>query len=99
MVAAEKGLEPLAQAMKELEEKPLREKAAEFIIQNEENPELSVASVEEALQGAMDIIAEQVSQESENRAAVKAFYIKDGRILVKAAENKVDSEEAKKAST
>jgi uncharacterized protein len=93
MMAIEKGLEPLAEAMKELEEKPLLEKAAEFIVINEEKPELSVNSVEEALQGAMDIIAEQISQESENRADVKSFYLKDGRIIVKAAEKEgVDSE-------
>ncbi|MCL2879378.1 MAG: RNA-binding transcriptional accessory protein, partial [Treponema sp.] len=99
MAAAEKGLMPLADAMKELEEKALREKALEFIVVNDEKPELSVATADDALQGAMDIIAEQVSQDSENRAAVKSFYLKDGKIIVKAAEKEgVDSEEAKKTS-
>ncbi|MCL2834798.1 MAG: RNA-binding transcriptional accessory protein [Treponema sp.] len=99
MAAAEKGLLPLATAMKELEEKPLREKAQEFIIINAEKPELSVASADEALQGAMDIIAEQVSQDTENRASVKSFYIKDGRIIVKAVVKEgVDAEEARKTS-
>jgi len=100
MAAAEKGLAPLAVFMKELEEKPLLEKAAGFIVVNEEKPELSVAGVNEVLQGAMDIIAEQVSQETANRAAIKAFYHKDGRIIVKAAVKEgVDAEEAKKTST
>ncbi|GHU01918.1 tex protein [Spirochaetia bacterium] len=99
MIAAEKGLEPLAEAMKTLPEKLLREKAAEFIRDDAENAALSVATVDDALQGAMDIIAEEVSQQSENRAAVKSFYQKDGRIIVKAAEKAgVDSEEAKKTS-
>ena len=85
MLACERGLEPLAAAMRELEEKPLLAKAAEFIRPPEglDNPELAVPAVEDALQGAMDIIAEAVSQAPENRARIKAFYVKDGRIIVK----------------
>ena len=99
MAAMEKGLAPLAQAMKELEEEALRKKALEFIITNEEKPELSVANADEALQGAMDIIAEQISQDSENRAAVKSFFLKDGKVIVKASKEGAVSEEAKKTST
>ncbi|MDR0878345.1 MAG: helix-hairpin-helix domain-containing protein [Treponema sp.] len=100
MIAAEKGLEPLADAMTELEAAPLLVKAAEFIKEDPEKPELSVASVEDALQGAMDIIAERISQESENRASIKSFYRKDGRIIVKASEKPgKGDEEAKKTST
>jgi uncharacterized protein len=95
MIAAEKGLEPLAEAMTELEAEPLLVRAAEFVTVNAENPELSVASAEEALQGAMDIIAERIAQDPENRAAVKSFYLGDGRIIVKGA----GDEEAKKIST
>jgi uncharacterized protein len=100
MLAVERGLEPLADAMVILEEAPLREKARDFIVENSENPGLSVANVEEALQGAMDIIAERMSQDTENRASVKAFYIKDGRIIVKASQKPgAGDEEAKKTST
>jgi len=100
MMAAERGLEPLAQAMKTMEEGPLREKAAEFLREDPEKPELSVASVDAALQGAMDIIAEEVSQDTENRSAVKSFYLKDGNIIVKASGKEgVGDEEAKKTST
>ncbi|MDR3145194.1 MAG: helix-hairpin-helix domain-containing protein, partial [Treponema sp.] len=95
MIAAEKGLEPLAEAMTELETAALLAKAAEFVREDSEHPELSVASVEDALQGAMDIIAERVSQDPENRAAVKSFYRTDGRIIVKG----IGDEEAKKTST
>jgi len=101
MIAAEKGLSPLADAMRELEAAPLLTKAAEFVPPAGADiaPELVVATVEDALQGAMDIIAEAVSQEPENRARIKAFYIKDGKIIVKGSgkEGKGD-EEAKKTS-
>ena len=105
MLAAEKGLGPLAQAMKELDAPALTAKAAEFIVPEgdpriAEHPELAVATVEDALQGAMDIIAEEVSQENSNRAEVKKFYLADGKIIVKGSgkEGKGD-EEAKKTST
>ncbi|MDR2792549.1 MAG: RNA-binding transcriptional accessory protein [Treponema sp.] len=99
MAAVEKGLEPLADAMLELETERLVAKAAEFVKNDADHPELIVASVEDALQGAMDIIAERVSQEPENRAAVKAFYIADGTIIVKASQKPgVGDEDAKKTS-
>jgi len=102
MIAVEKGLEPLAQAMRELEADPLVAKAAEFVTadpESLENPALVVANVEDALQGAMDIIAEATSQDPENRAHIKSFYVKDGRVIVKGSgkEGKGD-EEAKKTS-
>ncbi len=95
MIAQEKGLEPLAEAMLELDGETIRTKAADFIIENTENPELSVATAEDALQGAMDILAERVSQNPENRADIKKFYLSDGRIIVKG----IGDEEAKKTST
>jgi uncharacterized protein len=101
MIAVEKGLQPLADAMQELEAAPLLEKAAEFVTpaNAEIAAELVVATTEDALQGAMDIIAEAVSQEPKNRALIKSFYIKDGRIIVKGSgiAGKGD-EEAKKTS-
>jgi uncharacterized protein len=99
MAAAEKGLEPLAEAMLEMETGALRARAADFLTppgaEDPEHPELTVASVEDALQGAMDILAERVSQESENRGAVKRFYLADGRVICKGK----GDEEAKKTST
>ena len=104
MLAAEKGLGPLAEAMKELEAPALVTMAAEFIVPEGdpriiEHPELAVPTAEDALQGAMDIIAEEISQSSENRAAVKSFYLADGKIIVKGSgvSGKGD-EEAKKTS-
>jgi uncharacterized protein len=101
MLAVEKGLEPLAEAMRELEAGPLMAKAAEFVrpAADPEHPELAVATVEDALQGAMDIIAEAVSQEPENRALIKSFYLKDGRIIVKGSgKSGKGDEEAQKTS-
>ncbi|MDR2194173.1 MAG: RNA-binding transcriptional accessory protein [Treponema sp.] len=99
MAAVEKGLEPLAEAMRELETERLVAKAAEFVREDAEHPELSVASVADALQGAMDIIAEQTAQTPEHRAAVKAFYHADGVLIVKASQKPgVGDDEAKKTS-
>jgi uncharacterized protein len=94
MIAEERGLAPLADAMQILETDALREKAKEFIVENTEHPELSVANVDDALQGAMDIIAERVAQDTKNRASVKRFYGADGKIIVKG----VGTEEDKKTS-
>ncbi|MDR3301452.1 MAG: RNA-binding transcriptional accessory protein [Spirochaetaceae bacterium] len=94
MIAEERGLVPLADAMQILEAEALREKASEFIVENTENPELSVASLDDALQGAMDIIAERIAQDTENRARVKKFYEADGKIIVKG----VGTDEDKKTS-
>ncbi|MCL2880484.1 MAG: helix-hairpin-helix domain-containing protein, partial [Treponema sp.] len=99
MLAIEKGLEGLAQAMRELETEPLRALAAKFVkpLDGLEPPELSVASVDDALQGAMDIIAEAVYRDPENRAQIKAFYLKDGKISAKGSgvEGKGDAEAQK----
>ncbi|MDR1373886.1 MAG: RNA-binding transcriptional accessory protein, partial [Treponema sp.] len=107
MLAVERGLEPLAEAMLVLEEAPLLAKAAEFITAAAEpakagaaEPDPAVPTAEAALQGAMDIIAERISQDPENRAAVKSFYTKDGRIIVKASGTPgAGDEETKKTST
>ncbi|MDD7274703.1 MAG: Tex family protein [Treponema sp.] len=83
MVAIEKGLDPLADAMLQLDKAGIEAKAAEFVVENAENPELSVTSVADALAGAQDILAERTAQDSENRADVRGFYIRTGKIVVK----------------
>lgn len=95
MLAQEKGLEPLADAMLELEDEPLRIRAMEFLKEDAEHPELSVHSIDEALQGAMDILAERVSQDPENRKQIKDFYLADGKVIVKG----IGDEEKRKTST
>ena len=70
MLAAEKGLEPLADFMLENDAGAVEAEAASFIRTDAENPELSVPSAAEAIQGAKDILAERFAQNPENRQAV-----------------------------
>ena len=100
MAAAEKGLEPLADAMLELDDAALEAKAAEFVRTDAEHPELDVPSVEDAIQGAKDIVAERVSQDSKNREAVHELYMAEGTIETKGiVPEGQDAETAEKPST
>ena len=83
MVAIEKGLDALADAMLELDDAALEEKAKEFVKTDAEDPALNVPTVKDALDGAKDIIAERVSQDTDNRAAVHDLYIQMGTIVTK----------------
>lgn len=65
-VAREKGLGPLAEALLDLRDGSPEGLAAGYI-----NEELGVATVEEALQGAMDIIAEMVADNAEYRGVAR----------------------------
>ncbi|MBQ3800218.1 MAG: helix-hairpin-helix domain-containing protein, partial [Treponema sp.] len=106
MVAQEKGLEPLADAIMGTEETAalsddeILAKAAGFVKDDAEHPELSVASAEDALQGAEDIIAERVSQDTKNREAVHNYYIMTGSIVTKGiVPEGQNAEEVEKKST
>jgi len=72
-VAKEKGLEPLAQKLFEQEKFDLQEFAATFI-----DSEKGVASFEEALDGARDIIAEWVSENQDTRKNIRDLYWREG---------------------
>ncbi len=100
MVAAEKGLEPLADAMAELDDKALEAKAAEFIKTDAEEEALNVPTVEAAIQGAKDIVAERVSQDTKNREAIHDLYMASGSIETKGiVPEGQDEETVKKNST
>ncbi|MGN0739065.1 MAG: helix-hairpin-helix domain-containing protein [Treponema sp.] len=100
MVAIEKGLDPLADAMLELNDKDFEAKASEFIKTENEDSALNVATVEEAITGAKDIVAERVSQDTKNRAAILDFYVKEGNIVTKGiVPEGQDEETAQKTST
>lgn len=75
-IAREKGLEPLADLIREqsLESDPLTAAAA-FI-----NAEKEVATAEEALAGARDIVAEQIAERADVRALIREAYFKTGVI-------------------
>lgn len=83
MVAQEKGLEPLADSMLTLSDSELEKMAESFVKTNEENPELSVESVKDAIAGAKDIIAERTAQDTKNREKVHELYLADGTINTK----------------
>ena len=75
-IAKEKGLEPLANIIYLQEDKRnIEEIAAEFI-----NEEKGVSSIEEALTGAQDIIAENISDEAEYRRKIKQMCYREGMI-------------------
>ena len=100
MVAIEKGLDPLADAMLELNDKDFEAKAAEFIKTDNEDSAFNVATVDEAITGAKDIVAERVSQDTKNRAAILDFYVKEGNIVTKGiVPEGQDEETAQKTST
>ena len=73
MLAAERGLEPLAEAMLSMDKAALEQKAEEFVNTSAEPEELRVPDVQAALAGAQDIIAERTAQDGANREAVSDF--------------------------
>lgn len=80
-IAKEKGLEPLANIIYVQQEKtPIYDIAKEYL-----NEEKEVNSVEEAIAGALDIIAENISDNAEYRKQIKRLTYRDGIIETKAA--------------
>ena len=84
MIAAEKGLEPLADfILADHDDGECEKEAEKFVKTDNEVAELNVETVADALAGAKDIIAERVSQETANRDTVHALYMKTGNIVTK----------------
>lgn len=80
-VAKANGLEPLAKIIKEQKEtKPLEEIAKKYLNEN-------VKTVEDAIQGAKDIIAEEISDDPEFRKQIKKMYYREGFIVTKNAKD------------
>ncbi len=83
MVAREKGLEPLADLiLKQASDSP-EEIAKKFL--NEQ-----VSNIEEALQGARDIVAEMISENANVRAATREKALKFGKVRVERIKDSVD---------
>ena len=83
-IAKEKGLEGLANIiLLQRTNKPIEEEAAAFV-----DPEKEVETPQEAIGGAMDIIAENISDEADYRIRIREMTEKEGRIVstAKAAE-------------
>ncbi len=84
MVAAEKGLEPLADfILGDNDDSAVEKEAEKFIKTDNEDAALNVESGADALAGAKDIIAERVSQETANREAIHDLYMRTGTIKTK----------------
>jgi uncharacterized protein len=90
-VAKEKGLEPLAKLILEQNKINLEKSAAAYI-----NSELSVNNVSEALDGALDIIAEWVSENQEARKNIRELFWQDGQIHSTVIKSKAEGDEAQK---
>ena len=86
-VAKAKGLEPLSEIIYNQEEKEQIEKIA----QNYVDEEKGVNSVEEAIQGALDIIAENISDNSEFRKKIKKICYREGVVSCKRAKEEEKS--------
>ena len=86
-IAKEKGLEPLALliSMQQMKE-PLETAASEFVSEEKE-----VASVEEAIEGAKDILAEQISDEADYRVYIRDLTMKKGLLTSTAKDEKAES--------
>ncbi len=80
-IAKEKGLEPLALLAFAMGPAVDMERAAQDYI----DPEKGVETVEDALQGASDIIAEMISDDADLRKLLRELYARRANIVSKAA--------------
>ncbi len=100
MVAQEKGLEPLADAMLSMNDSDIEKEAEKYIKTDNEDSALNVETAQDALNGAKDIIAERISQDSANREKIHTLYMQTGNIVTKGIVPEGQNEEdAKKVST
>ena len=86
-IAKEKGLEPLSTLiMLQKTKESLEEVAKQYI-----NEEKGVANVQEALEGARDIIAENISDEADYRSWIRKQTMQKGPIISSAKDEKAES--------
>lgn len=86
-IAKEKGLEPLANIISlQMTDKAIEEEAKEFLSEEKE-----VNTVEEAIEGAKDIIAEHISDEADYRIFIRKKTVQAGKIISVAKDEKEQS--------
>ncbi len=86
-IAVEKGLQPLADIIYAQEtELSLAELAKEYV-----NPEKEVANEEDAINGALDIIAEKISDEADYRTYIREVTMEEGSLTSSAKDDKAES--------
>ena len=86
-VAKEKGLEPLAAYILEQNASESIEKEAEKYVDSEKG----VSDVKEALQGAKDIIAEQISDNADYRSYIREATVEEGKLVSSAKDANAES--------
>ena len=80
-IAKEKGLEPLSQIIYlQIEKRNINEVAETYI-----DLEKGVETVEDAIQGALDIIAENIADNADYRKKIKSFDFREAIIIIKQA--------------
>ena len=91
-VAKAKGLEPLSEIiMEQKETTPILEIAKEYINidnlseENKKNKDKVVATAEDAIQGALDIIAENISDNADYRKKIKKICYREGMLTTTAS--------------
>lgn len=85
-IAREKGLDPLAHAIFAQDGQDIQELAKDFI-----NEEKGVATAEEAIAGALDIIAENLADDADIRKALRELCSRRGSLISKAADPEADT--------
>lgn len=83
MIAREKGLEPLANTLLEQKSNNVQSIATNYI-----STEKGVASVEEALAGARDIIAEMINENADTRSKMRFLFTQRSTITCKLVKGK-----------
>ena len=87
IIAKEKGLEPLAGIIiGGLADRPIEDIAKQYI-----DDEKEVSSAEEAIDGALDIIAEMISDNADYRTRIRELTMKEGTITSTAKDDKKES--------
>lgn len=86
-VARDRGLEPLAEFIIKQEDNSNPESESEKYI----NPEKEIETSDAALQGAMDIIAEDISDNAELRKKIRELYEKAAKIESKATDEEAET--------
>ena len=90
-VAKEKGLDGLAEyILAQNAEVPIEEEAVKYLREDEDAAK-SVKTVEEAVQGAKDIIAEMISDEADYRIYIRDITMEEGKIVSTARDEKAES--------
>ena len=85
-IAREKGLDPLAQAIFAQDGRDIEKLARDFL-----DEEKGVSSVEDAIAGACDIIAENLSDDADIRKALRDLCTRRGSLLSKAVDAEADT--------